>query len=99
MVQRLRRDYQLKARYDRLREDGMLTLEETADLLGVSTHTVKIWRRRGLLLAQAYNDKHECLYEHPGDDPPGKQQGRRLSQRRRFPQVASKPTKEVQCEA
>jgi len=99
MVQRLRRDYQLKTRYDRLREDGMLTLEETADLLGVSAHTVKIWRRRGLLLAHAYNDKHECLYEHPGDDPPGKQQGSRLSQRRRFPPVASNPTKEVQCEA
>ena len=99
MVRRLRRDYQLKTRYDRLREDGMLTLEEIADLLGVSTHTVKIWRRRGLLLAHAYNDKKECLYEHPGDDPPDKKQGSRLSKRRRFPQVASNPTKEVQCEA
>jgi len=99
MVRRLRRDYQLKTRYERLREDGMLTLEETADLLGIATHTVKIWRRRGLLLAHAYNDKNECLYEHPGDDPPDKKQGSRLSKRRRFPQVASNPTKEVQCEA
>jgi DNA invertase Pin-like site-specific DNA recombinase len=99
MVRRLRRDYQLKPRYDRLREDGMLTLDETADLLGVSPHTVKIWRRRGLLLAHAYNDKNECLYEHPGDEPPGKQQGSSLSQRRRFPLVAPNPTKEVQCEA
>lgn len=99
MVQRLRRNYQLKTRYERLREDGMLTLDETADLLGVSTHTVKIWRRRGLLLAHAYNDKHECLYEHPGDDPPGKKQGVKLSKRRRFIEVAPNPTTEVQCEA
>jgi DNA invertase Pin-like site-specific DNA recombinase len=99
MVQRLRRDYQIKTRYERLREDGMLTLDETADLLGVSTKTVKIWRRRGLLLAHAYNDKNECLYEPPGDDPPVKKQGSRLSKRRRFPQVAPNPTKEVQCEA
>ena len=73
--------------------------DETADLLGVSTQTVKIWRRRGLLLAHAYNDKNECLYEPPGDDPPVKKQGSRLSKRRRFPQVAPNPTKEVQCEA
>jgi hypothetical protein len=99
MVQRLRRDYQIKTRYDRLREDGMLTLDETADLLGVAAQTVKIWRRRGLLLAHAYNDKNECLYEHPGDDPPVKKQGSRLSKRRRFLQVAPNPTKEVQCEA
>lgn len=99
MVQRLRRDHGLKARYDRLREAGMLTVEEIAKILGVSTHTVKIWRRRGLLLAHAYNDKNACLYEHPGDDPPIKKQGSRLSKRRRFPEIAPNPTIEVQCEA
>jgi DNA invertase Pin-like site-specific DNA recombinase len=99
MVQRLRRDYKLKTRYDRLREAGLLTLGEIADLLDIATLTVKIWRRRGLLRAHAYNDKNECLYEHPGDDPPVKRQGRRLSKRRRLPEVAPNPTKEVQCEA
>lgn len=99
IVQRLRRDYELKTRYDRLREAGKLTLEETADLLGISTQTVKIWRRRGLLRAYDYNDKYECLYEHPGANPPVKRQGSRLSKRRRFPEVAPNPTKEVQCEA
>jgi hypothetical protein len=99
MVKRLRRDRGLKTRYDRLREAGMLTLEETATLLGISTHTVKVWRRCGLLLAHAYNDKNECLYEHPGNDAPAKQQGRRLSNRRRFAEVTSNPTEEVQCEA
>jgi len=95
MVQRLRRDYELKSRYDRLREAGMLTVQETANLLGISTQSVRIWRQRGLLLAHAYNDKNECLYEHPGDDPPVKKQGSKLSKRRRFPEVASNPTKEV----
>lgn len=98
-VKRLRRDYELKTRYDRLRGVGMLTLDEIANFLDVSTRTVKIWRKGGLLRAHAYNDKSECLYEHPGDDPPIKNQGKKLKQRRRFPEVASKLMKEVQCEA
>ena len=81
MVRRLRRDYGLKKRYDRLRDAGMLNLEEMAMLLDVSTQTVKIWRRHGLLKDHAYNDKNECLYEHPGDCPPIKAQGRKLAQR------------------
>ena len=98
MVQRLRRDYSLKKRYDRLRDAGMLTLEEVATLLDVSTQTVKIWRRHDLLRAHAYNDKNECLYEHPGEDPPVKAQGRKLAQRRLIPRVDMNRTKEVQCE-
>ncbi len=99
MVQRIRRAYGLRTRYDRLRDAGMLTLGETAALLGTSTGTVKKWRDHGLLRAHAYNDKHECLYERPGDDPPVKSQGQKLSERRRFPEVAPNTTKEVQCEA
>ena len=72
IVQRLRREYELKTRYDRLREAGMLTLSEIADRLGVVTQTVKEWRDHGLLRAHAYNDKNECLYENPGDDPPAR---------------------------
>jgi len=98
-VRRLRRDYGLKTRYDRLRDADMLTLTETADLLDVSTQTVKTWRNRGLLRAHAYNDKSEYLYEHPGDDPPVKSQGSKLTERRRFLEVVPNHTKEVQCEA
>ena len=99
LVQRLRRAYSLKKRYDRLRDMGLLTLTEIARMLGVSTRTVKIWRDHGLLRAHAHNDKNECLYEHPGDDPPAKTQGQKLSKRRRFPEVVPNRTKEVQCEA
>lgn len=98
IVQRLRRDYGIKKRYDRLRDAGMLTLEEMAILLEVTAKTVKIWRRHGLLQAHAYNDKGECLYEHPGDDPPVKAQGRKLVRRRLITKVIPNPTKEVQCE-
>ena len=99
MVQRIRRAYGIKTRYDRLRDVGLLILTEIADLLGVTTSTVKKWRDRGLLRAHAYNDKNECLYEHPGAAPPVKRQGQKLSKRRRFPEVAPNPAKEVQCEA
>lgn len=99
MVQRLRRTYGLKSRYHRLRDVGMLSLDEIANLLTVTPNTVKIWRQRGLLRALVYNDKNECLYEHPGGDPPAKKQGSKPSERRRFPEVPSNPTKEVQCEA
>jgi DNA-binding transcriptional regulator YiaG len=99
IVRRLRRDYEMKTRYDRLRDTGMLTLAEMADLLGVSTSTVKNWRNHGLLRAHAYTDKNECLYEHPGDDPPVKAQGRKLSKRFRLANVESNRSKEVQCEA
>jgi len=99
MVKRLRRDYGLRTRYERLRATGMMTLDEIADLLGVATRTVKTWRAHGLLRAHAYNDKNECLYEHPGDDPPAKKQGRSLSQRRRFPEVVPNRATKVQCDA
>ena len=69
-----------------------------AILLEVTAKTVKVWRRHGLLKAHAYNDKSECLYEHPGDDPPVKAQGRKLAQRRLIAEVIPNRTKEVQCE-
>ncbi len=98
-VKRIRKDYNLKSRHQRLRDNGMLTLPEVARLLGVSTATVKRWRRHGLLRVEVQNDKGECLYEHPGAEAPVKSQGRKLSKRRRFPEVQPNRTKEVQCEA
>jgi hypothetical protein len=67
MVTRLACTYHLKPRYDRLRERGLLTLQEMADTLQVTTTTVKRWLQRGLLRGHAYSDRNECLYEPPGD--------------------------------
>lgn len=98
LVRRLVRSYHLKPRYDRLRERGMLTLQETADALKVTPHTVKIWLRRGLLRAHAYSDKNECLYEPLGDDAPRKAQGAKLAFRRLEANLLSVRATEVQYE-
>ena len=77
IVARLRKQYSLKPRYDRLRKIGMLTAKEMAELLDIDISTVNIWRRKGLLAAHAYTDKNEYLYEHPGDNPPVKHKWKR----------------------
>jgi hypothetical protein len=99
MINRLRRDYRLKSRFQRLREAGMLTQHEIAEQLGISTTTVHDWRRSGLLKALAYNDKSQWLYEPVGTQKPIKLQGIKRTDPRRFPEVVSDVTKEVQDEA
>lgn len=99
VIARLRRDYQLKPRYDRLREKGLLTLAEISSRLNVPPLTIRTWKNHGLLKAYPANDKDAWLYEDPGADPPRKAQGVKLSKRRRFPVNVSQGLQEVQCEA
>ena len=99
LVSWLRRKYQLKPRYDRLRERGMLTAAEVAAQLGICLRRVAIWKRHGLLLGHPYNDKNWCLYEPLGENAPSKQQGTNLSERCRFPKVRSHAANEVHHEA
>ncbi|HUJ43243.1 MAG TPA: hypothetical protein VLW52_06520, partial [Opitutaceae bacterium] len=75
IVARIQRSYRLTPRYDRLRKAGMLTVEEMAQALGIHPQRVKIWNRHGLIRGHAYNGKNDCLYEHPGENPPRKAQG------------------------
>lgn len=96
-VHNLRRHRGLRSRFERLREKGLLTIGEMAERLGIATSVVKDWRDKGLLRAQRYNDKDQCLYEPPDDDLPGKFKKKR-------PYLAAKatslePAKGVQCEA
>jgi len=77
MVARLCSSYQLKSRYDRLREQGLLTAEELAATLNIKPPTVKTWRTRKLLRCQRYNDKGGFLYEQPGADTPVKHKWKR----------------------
>ena len=97
IVANLRRAYELTDRFTRLRETGLLTLQEMADLLAVSTSTVKHWHSAGLLRGTAFNDKGECLYERPGDDLPTKREGSKLSKRVN-PHALSNRTEGVQYE-
>ncbi|MBC8164434.1 MAG: recombinase family protein [Bryobacteraceae bacterium] len=99
IVARIRKQYGLTTRYDRLRKAGRLTLREMAALLGITPQWVRIWHRHGILRGHAYTDKNECLYEHPGDNPPSKAQGMKLSARCEANEVASTATQEVQYEA
>lgn len=99
IIRNIKRKYSLKSRYQRLRDDGLLTKEELADHLGVHWCTVKTWRNNGLLLAVPYNDKNECLYPHPGPNPPFKQQGIKLNERRIHKKISTNRHDEVQYEA
>ena len=98
-VARVRSKYQLKSRYDRLREKGLLTLDEMADRLKLTPMWVRAWRDHGLLRAYPVSDKNLFLYEDPGPDPPRKAQGTKLSERRRFPEKVVHGSQEVQYEA
>ena len=98
-VQNIRRDYGLSSRYERLRARGLLTMRETAAMLDISTSTVKIWHRHDLIRGLRYNDRNECLYEPPGDQPPVKQPGRKLTKRPPSRQLATQRRNEVQFEA
>ena len=99
IVARIQKCYALRPRYDRLRQAGLLTLDEMAGVLSVHPATVKSWAAHGLLQARAYTDKPEYLYEPPGRDRPIKAQGIKLSLRRPAASVLPECSKEVQYEA
>src|SRR5665648_237469 len=61
----LRRAYGLEDRCARLRRQGLLTLEEIAELLGAHPSTVKSWALSGRIPSQVYNDKGQRLYGRP----------------------------------
>jgi len=81
MVEGAARKYGLTSHYQRLREQGFLTVEEMAERLGVYIDTVKTWRRAGLLRGRQYNIKGKYLYEPPGEHAPSKQRGIALKHR------------------
>jgi hypothetical protein len=47
----------------------MLTLDQIAAQLSVSTGTIKTWHHAGLITGHPYNDKGQCLYPPPGPNP------------------------------
>jgi DNA invertase Pin-like site-specific DNA recombinase len=68
-VSQLRRHHGLKSRYTRLRESGMVTVEELASRLNVQEATIWRWYRNGQLQGARYNDRGSCLFE-PLDQRP-----------------------------
>ena len=61
----IRLRYQLKSRYQRLREQGLLSVQETAKALGISPSTVRRMRWAGKICSYPYNAKDARLYELP----------------------------------
>ena len=64
--------YQLRMRYDRLRDKGYLNSIEMAETLGIHELTVISWAKAEILKRHAYND-HFFLYEPPDVNTPPKQ--------------------------
>ena len=58
----IRRVYHLKSRFDRLREQGLVTAMEMSKALGVSETTVHNWAQSGLL-RRFDGDRRHSLYE------------------------------------
>jgi hypothetical protein len=89
IVQHIRRDYQLRSRYVRLRARGLLTRDEIADALNVSPGTVKVWDRHGLLRRYVSNDKGE----YTGDQAsmPPEERIRRSDRRNLTQRLTSQP--------
>jgi len=101
IIGNLRRNNNLKSRYDRLREKGLLTVDEMAEELNVSANTVKIWRRYGLLKGYKYNDKGWRLFEPVTEKTrPVKSQGGKLklSERPKYEELVSHAANKVQFE-
>jgi len=99
MIARIAKDHELKTRWERLRQTGMLTLEEIGKRLGICTDQVKAWRASGLLRAHLCNDKNEYLYEDPGPNPPRVGRGAKLPRKGQMSENTSHHASEVQCEA
>lgn len=65
IVNHLRWTYRIKTRYERLRERGLLTAQEVAQIIGGVASRIKYWRHLGVLSGACYNEKEEYLYPSP----------------------------------
>jgi len=72
VVASIRLSYGLADHYTRLKQQGKLTREEIANLLGVVPKTVQIWTRKGLIRAYPTDCKGTYLYDPPGEGAPRK---------------------------
>lgn len=71
----LAHEYELRSRYDRLRNRGMLTRQEAAARLGICESTLVRWVEHNLVARHAYN-AHAYLYEAPALNSPIKHSSR-----------------------
>jgi DNA invertase Pin-like site-specific DNA recombinase len=66
-IDNIGRRNELKSRYDRLREKGMLTLKEISNKIKISVNTIKILEKRNMIKSYRCTDRMKKLYEFPGN--------------------------------
>jgi DNA-binding transcriptional regulator YiaG len=87
IILQIRNAHQLPSHQDRLRAQGLLTIDQTAQRLGVHVSTIKAWHRAGLLTSHKANDRNERLFDPPDPTDPRlkARQGWRLQDREPTP--------------
>lgn len=77
IVQALCKRHNIRSRYARLREAGMLDVNEMARLVGTNARTIYVWHERAIIRGHRYTDRGAHLYEPPAPDSPLKDPNRR----------------------
>jgi DNA invertase Pin-like site-specific DNA recombinase len=62
-IAHIRWAFNLKCRFSRLRDRGLLTAKEMSVRHGVTITTINTWGRQGLLKKHRYDNLQRCLYE------------------------------------
>lgn len=99
IVRHIRRRHGISSYVQHLRSQGWLTVPEIAAQMKVHTSTAKRFACEGVLYAVRANDSGLMLFEPITGPLPQAQPGKRFRDRRRYPQLASKISNEVQYEA
>jgi hypothetical protein len=68
IIYNIQRQYGLKSRYERLRENNLLTLEEISTKMQISKVAVKKLEKSNMIRAYNCTDKRKKLYECPDND-------------------------------
>ena len=99
IVRHIRATYGIRSYRDHLRSQGWLTAPEIATQMDVHHTTAKRFAAEGVLRAVRADDRGQVLFEPPTGSLPQARPGKRFRDRRRYPQLASKVTNEMQYEA
>jgi hypothetical protein len=63
VVATIRRRAGLKSRFERLREQNLLTINEISKKLEMSKKAIREWSKKGIIKTYKFNNRNSCLYE------------------------------------
>jgi len=99
IVRHIRKAYGVHSYVEHLRSQGWLTAPEMAARMGVHSTTAKRFASEGVMHAVRADDRGFMLFEPVLGPLPHAHPGKRFRDRRRYPQLASNLSNEVQYEA